>query len=231
VSDTFVSEISRFIDADGLVGTCANPKRWSGGNQLEETALAAVIEVVLNRENADKVFLRSLSDAIGGCQNPDGSFNKNPGRPDQITHDDLLCVAAASRVCGMPWAREIVKWGERTGWVLSNTKDPYWDAEVKPWQHATYLMCASVTPAWYESVLNCLSFARGDRSGVPSSDRIAWITSLAIRGQRPFVDISIDLWRSGAKKRYLSVGDLMVKYYGMSGGDRPFCVYGSLISF
>lgn len=230
MSESFVDTITPWIDQDGLVGTEYKPPKWSGGNQLQETALACAIEVSLNGRNADREFIQRCSDAIGRCRNPDGSFNKNPGRTDEITHDDLLCVAAASRICGMPWARAIFEWGTNVGWDLSNTGKLYWDALAKPWQRAVYAMCAGKVPTWYESTSNVISNIISAGSGNPSSDRIKWITSVAVKGLGPMNDLSIDYWRHKAKQRYLSVGGMMLQYYEKDPMN-PFCEFGSLLSF
>lgn len=233
----FSESISQWRDSDGLIGSSPNPQKWSSGNQLLETSIACVYEVLLNGRSADIDFLRSSQSAIAACQDSDGSFDKNPGRPDQITHDDLKAIAAMSRICSMPFARAICDFGDAHNWMLSNTGVPYWEAYAKPWDKAQYMLCASRKPAWYEMALSDLSIVDDAFFGDVSSNRITWLLATALVGVDPYLDLCFSIWRRQMRKRYPSIGHMMYAYYGADPKNQaqallhPYVIYGRALTF
>lgn len=225
----FTEALAPWIDQDGLVGSIPNPGKQSGGNELLETSIGCVMEVVLNKSACDVQFLKNRQMAISLCQNADGSFDKNPGRPDEITHDDLLGIACASRVCGMQFARSIVKFGENNQWVLSNTGKVYWEAIAKPWDRAIYKMCATETPCFYETMPLYGNILVDSVAGDASSHRLTWLASEALDGISPTLDACFSTWKTRMRSKYVTVGRLMSVYY--KGQGHPYAVFGEKIPF
>lgn len=227
----FIDACKPYLDQDGMIGSCPNPTKWTTGNPHLESAIACAIELQLNGLNYDKPFVNGIVSSIEKCKNPDGSFDKNPGRTDQITHDDLKADAALTRLCDAPMGKDIYDFGNAHNWVLSNTGFPYWDASVKPWDKAFYTLCVLTSPAWYETICLCLSIIFDSFWGDPSSNRLSWLMLLALEGLNPFVDLSFVIWRKMMRKKYTTVGGLMFSYYGASGINHPYVVYGRVLSF
>jgi hypothetical protein len=232
---TFVEAISAYIDPDGLIGNRPNPLKWSTGNAIEETAMACAIEVALNgKSGVDKQFLRDRVDAISRCRTGDGGFlSKNPGRPDEITHDDLIPAAALSRICGVGFAKLINDFGDSNEWILSNTGRIYWDARTKPWQRAFYRLADTRKPTWDEGIELGIAYIVDAFSGHPSSNRLSWIQAQAISGMGTWLDSCIAVWSARMRVRYGTVGDMMFEYYQKTDEARahPYSRYGKLISF
>lgn len=231
----FSEAIKPWIDQDGLIGSCQNPTKWSSGNALLETAIACVMEKKLSSQNIDLEFILSFQKAIGRCQNLDGSFDKNPGRSDQITHDDLKGVAAVSRICGMPFAKDIVDFGMANKWFvfwnLTNTGRPYPEALARPWDKAFYKLCASVPLSLFEPSLLSASVIIDAKYGDPSSHRLTWLMSESIDLWGGVVKSSFDMWRSSMRKKYGTLGGINLEYYGASKINHPFITFGDQINF
>lgn len=229
----FSDAVSSWIDPDGLIGSQPNPPKWTTGNPLLETGIAVAMEVALFGRNADVEFIKKLMDAIGRCQTPEGSFNKNPGRTDQITHDDLKAVATASRISGAPYAKTLASLGKKTGWNLSNTGSSYFEGYAKPWDQAIYLMCAGDVASWELMLMLYGSIAVSGFSSGASGHRLTWLTSLALDKINPMLDRDFSLWRKCMRSRYGSVGMMMFEYYGGNSNalSHPYVKYGKLLPF
>lgn len=230
----FSEEMNPWIDQDGLIGSSAHPPKWSTGNGLLETSIAIAMEIELNRSRSDISFLRRLVNGIEACRISETSFNKNPGRFDQITHDDLLAVASTQRLASTSFATHIVKYGQRNGWDLSNNGEKYWDAQAKPWDVAFYELSASKSTSMYNK--GCLftyilssATAGALTKGNPGSHRLLWIQLLSIEGASPWLDLAIHIWRASMNNKYKTVGNMMKAYY--SEPDHPFDIFGQQLKF
>lgn len=220
---------SLYLDSDGLIGSGPNPSKWSTGNALMETSIACLLETLINGRASDLDFLIARKDAILSCQSDNGLFNKNPGRRDQITHDDLISIASTQRVCGFPFADMIASFGQNHEWALSNTNQWYWDACAKPWDKAFYLMAKGLSPAWYESLAMAVSVLVNGWCGDVSNNRLAWIMSESIKGISADTDLVFFIWKKLMKKKYGDLGVLMLQYYGKP--EHPFVIFGSKVLF
>jgi hypothetical protein len=231
----FMEDLRPWIDADGLVGNQPNPKPWSSGNQLLETAFAVLYADKLV-PNAD--HMEPLVTAMWRCQLPSGSFQKNPGRPDEITHDDLIAAAAMKRIAGgtaaESMANRLAALGERTGWDLGNTGEFYQDAQARPWHVAYYKLAATRTPAWYElasmvveTLWGALSLARGKTD--PGGDRLRWLRLEAVAEASPWLQVSAFVWRLAARRAYVSPGTMMEWYYNTP--SHPYARWGHNLLF
>ncbi len=219
----FSVEMEKRLDLDGLVGRGENPTPWSDGNPILETVIAVIYEIEIGGVHANKAFLARLADAVGRCQLPNGSFDKNPERPDQITHDDLKPAAGLTRILNVPETRPLAArlcaLGESNGWNLSNTGLPYWNAFARPWDVAYYRLCNTKTPSWYELALLCLSYGLSSvlllaGKTNPSGDRIRWVCLNAVWGANPWLDAMFYIWCWSATRAYVNVGTMMGWYYG-----------------
>lgn len=132
----FKSEKSLYLDQDGLIGASPKPPKWSGGNQILDTAVYMHCLNILGELTwADKDF---IGVSLLSCENPLGKLNKNPGRPDEITHDCVIGAAAISNMCLVSVVDNMIDRQKTPIWVFSNTAKIYWDSIVKPWHKAFY---------------------------------------------------------------------------------------------
>lgn len=208
-----------------------NPPHWSTGNAILETAMACAYETILNGRSADKYFLLERQHAFSQCQNKDLSFNKNPGRTAQITHDDLKALACVSRLCGMPFAQDIVNFGTLNKWCLSNTSHMYWDAIAKPWDKNLYLMCTGKLGDIFEYWSMLVGVVVDAYFGSASDHRIVWLMSVAIGEFDTWTKIAFGIWKKRMRKQYVTVGSLQYDYYEAGSQDHPYVKYGKIISF
>lgn len=138
---SFRDEIEVYFDKDGLIGTSPHPKKWSGGNQILDTAQRIIyLHDTKNLTIEDKL---QYSRATLKCEDRFGIINKNPERPDEITHDCIIGHVVASALTGTGFEFrflyfiKVAKWYPWL-WVASNTGKLYWTAIVKPWHKAFY---------------------------------------------------------------------------------------------
>ena len=234
---SFVDEIKTWIDPDGLIGTERSPGKWTTGNGILETAFAVLYLTDLP-ESTDRDLIRGLIEAVLRCQTSEGSFNKNPGRTDQITHDDLMGAASLSRIVSSPLSSPLagllVRLGEQNMWNIGNSLPPYWDAHARPWDVCYYRMCAGRKSAWYEEVMMVLEIliaalrlAMGKTS--PSGDRLRWLRLRAVKGFSVWTDLAGWLWRLAARRAYVTPGTMMKWYY--DNAEHPYAVWGNQLRF
>lgn len=234
----FSSEMKLRVDEDGLIGTSVNPKPHSSGDPLIETALSVIFEVDLYGKSADIDFILARIEAIKDCQLLSGSFDKNPGRPDQITHDDLVGAASLTRVVSspvtLPLATGLVRLGEKNFWDLGNTATPYWEGFAKPWDIAFYKICAGKTPSWLELLsligkvlASTCAMALGKTN--PNGDRLTWLRIRASEGASHSLDFVALLWRIAARRAYVTPGFMMAWYY--EDEAHPYARWGHQLNF
>lgn len=221
------------IDEDGLVGSSEHPTVRSSGNPLLDTAVSCIYEVKLNGRNADIGFLKDRESAIAKCQNPDGTFNKNPGRPDQITHDDLMAAAALTRACGMPFARTISAHGRANQWNLSNTGLPYPEAFARPWDIPIYTISASEGADWDRTWYLAMSVLVNAFQADPGNHRVMWVASQGFKGVYNNIDLALLYWSRKMTAKYETVGGMMEAYLPKNSDswNHPYVVYGRKIKF
>ncbi len=234
----FSSEMSQWIDSDGLIGANVNPEKWSTGNALLETAFAILYETQLLNHEPDREFIRALCEAILACQIDSGTFNKNPGRIDDITHDCLIGAASVSRVCSsvltISIAGRLAQLGESNGWNLSNTSSVYWNSYARPWDVPFYKICAGKKPSWYEECALIIDLLRNSFSLLigktsPSSDRLKWLKTKALKGASPWIGVTCLFWRFCARRAYVNPGFMMAWYY--NNDMHPYAIWGKHMEF
>jgi hypothetical protein len=234
---TFSEDISAWIDEENLVGNQKNPPRHSSGNGILETAMTIAYEVELGENSQNTSLIQKLVSGISACKSSNGSFDKNLGRPDQITRDDLLAAASTQKIAGTSFADYLVGLGGKTGWDLKNTATSYPSGFAKPWDVAAYKLMSSTpdTITYFEILALVLSiswatlqcaFGKSD----PSGDRLRWLMHLSICSINMLVDFAAILWSYAATARYGSVGGLQKIYYTETP-DHPFITHGATLSF
>lgn len=233
-----MSEFSKtmmdWIDEDELIGSSIHPGKWSTGNPQLETVICIAYEITLEGRGADIDFLRLLIGGLSGTERDPGIFDKNPGRKDEITHDDVKALACTQHIASTMFATELVNRGEVNGWFLGNTDYAYWDMIAKPWDVAFYKFAASRTPALYQAlsliflILMEALMAALKRSN-PSNHRLTWLCLLAIKECHPVLRLSAKLWSKAMAKLYGNVGNMMEQYY--KNPNHPYAVFGQKILF
>lgn len=203
IETEFEKEIKQWVDIDGLIGNKKNPEKWSTGNALLETAFVYKIA----KDQKSLRWMLALEDAVARCF-VGGMLFKNPGRKDEITHDDIVGFASVNEQL----ADLICQWGERTGWVLSNTGKDYFTANVKP-IHQIYYKAASKSfkvSAW-EAIFFWLNAILGILMAHVSGARMLWL----MRNCRPpkFDLIFGPIFDLIFKRRFKSVKNVHIEYY------------------
>lgn len=219
-------ELKAYIDADGLIGQHPHVpgqplSRWTGGNQLLETWTALVLlknaNLIQAQDIADVVYATAACDPDG-----DGIPDKNPPKPDgtrrmdDITHDCLLGVAMGSSILGCDFEKDIVRFGRKSGWRLSNNKKWYYTAAAKPWHRAAYLLAADEkTDDWslaalVLSIIANAFFRMEDASG----KRLTWLILEAVGSKHWSLMLAKNIWHWRIKKSYGSIRRIFIKYHG-----------------
>ena len=197
----FDQEIKDWIDYDGLVGNKKNPEKWSTGNAILETAFAYQIA----KERTSFRWMHALEESVLGCFQK-GVLNKNPGRTDQITHDDIVGFCSIN-----PQLADLVcQWGNKTGWVLSNTGENYFTANVKPWHRAFYLAASSSNRvSVYDGAIFWAAAILGVFTSSYSGVRLWW---LMINTNPPYPALK-SFWNTLFKLRHGSLKKVQTEYY------------------
>lgn len=221
---SFCEELKKWIDEDSLVGASENPGKWSTGNAILETATAGVIIHILKdkagnlSERAE--VLRILQKGIKGCQLESGIFNKNPGRPDDITHDDLIGAATFSALYDPSIVKKLVEFGEKTGWIMSNTGKVYFNSIARKWHIVFYKLCAGRKVDIFDKIIfGIYLLLPSDHSG----ERLKWLQVEAVGRKSFLLELFSFLWKLKIKRKYRYISELLRKYYNRS--DHIFVKY------
>lgn len=209
---TYEEIIKTYIDPNGLIGAHQYPEKWSTGNGILLTTLARIIAPISQIQGL--LFLL----AITQCENPrfSGIFFKNSGRTDQISHDDMIAAAY--------WCSEdVFNRIENHGWVLSNTGKFYWDAWVKPWHRAYYLLMAGKSHRLYELLLALMLITDGIFNKKDSSGKIVnFLICKCLKNKSKIVDFGIRMWENTTIRRWGSYRDIFKTYFGP---NHPFSIF------
>lgn len=226
---SFKQDLAPYFDADNLVCNKPNPSaHWDGGNELLETGTAYVIMKLLGEyTDADA---EQVTAAVRACQagGVSGIYDKNPPldgkrRMDNISHDDILGVAAMSAVCKLPFASEIVDYANHTNWWLTNNGIHYWDAWVKPWHKAFYKGAAGRKLSWLDGMtlhifLACNTMSKAD----PSGTRLTWLMVESLHITNPEYDGLREQWYAKLHSTYGSMKNVFSVYHNPT---HPFAVW------
>ena len=208
------AEILSWFDSDGLMGTGPNPTPNSGGNELLETATAYLILIKLKQIHFAEDKARFIW-AVRSCQvaGEPGIYNKNPGRPDQITFDDIIGVVAMSTLLCGPFQNDVANALIKDHNVLTNTGDIYWTAVQKPWNAAFYMLAADRPINIFELVALLASILVNAFSKDASSKRQTWLILEALHRKSILVDLCGLVWWWRLKATYGSIKRLLIVYY------------------
>lgn len=109
-----------YVQDDGLVSVDRDPTHWSTQNGLMHLGLFVAMLDYLNLiEFSDQ---EHTVNTVSGCEKQPGLYDRDPGRPDLIAHDDLIGASAASNLTeGVERSEEILKYGIRHLFFWNNT--------------------------------------------------------------------------------------------------------------
>jgi hypothetical protein len=202
---TFEEEIVLWLDADGFMGVEKHPSRWSTGNAVLETAIAVH---VARAQGCDQHLIGYLLDAAAKCWYGN-ALHKNPGRPDQITHDDLIGFATMAP----EFASLIANVGVRNGWDLSNSNASYWDAQVPPWIQSYYLASSQTfDPGMWGSILFWVMACLGAFTAGISGIRL-WYLMVSNRPPK-YGSVFKPIFDAILRVKHGSFKKIQEKYYG-----------------
>lgn len=221
-------EFLSYLDVHGLVGSKPNQPQsyWTGGNQLLETYTGLVLMHLAGECEIDD--LRRIIATTRACEVKFGLYDKNPRvegrrRVDDITHDDIIGVSMGSSILGLPFAQEIVFFGESNGWVFNNNQVIF-TSNAKPWHRSAYLIAAGKRPDLWSyvtllamCVLNALT-AYDDASG----KRLVWLILEATSRKDYMLEIIYRFWKWRVRSVYGSLKRIFIKYHGE---DHPYAKY------
>lgn len=131
-----------YIDEDGLVAIDFKPTKWSTGNGLMHLGLMSTMFRALNLMSySDRLY---IDDTLTKCKVSPGLYNRNPGRPDQIGHDDMTGVVSASVSADLSHHKEVAELGIKKCFIYNNDGDlQYQDFLGRMVFHAAYwLLCS-----------------------------------------------------------------------------------------
>jgi len=134
----FLNEVSKYIDADGLIGDKPYPEPQSTGNPLVLTAIALMLAKKFDVLN-EKIFSERIKSGVLSLLNKDGVPNKKMRSNDNASHDDYLGFVVCAKILGLnDELKKFVEYGRKNFWYVSNNGRLYWDALQKRWDVATY---------------------------------------------------------------------------------------------
>jgi len=217
-------DILSYLDQDGLIGELPHPTtKWTGGNELLDTGTAYLILKLLNQTT--RADFSSYSKAVKGCEAGEpGIYNKEPGRPDQITHDDIIGVVTGSVALGATFQNDVLWYIKKNNWLDSNTGQDYWDATVKPWYLAFYTLAAGETPDVFSLLTLKAAILLDAFVGTDAGNKkLMWCIIKTIQRKSWIIDSAIKVWESRLKSgAYGSMKRVMTAYYGEK---HPFAIY------
>jgi hypothetical protein len=205
---TYDETLSLFRDQSGFLGREPNPKTINqDGNPILTLATALVIKHLRGEFTAHDAMW--ITEVMNGLKSPFGLWNKKPGTMDEITHDDLIGLCVLSRLAGLPFAAQVVKFGEDHDWVLSNTGHWFWDASVKPWDRALYRKCAGQKLDLLSEVFLSTSI-RWNATDLQNAGnlRLGWLMTLVVPDSE-----AAKAWNKTVMKTWGSVKQILKVYY------------------
>jgi len=118
-SGELIEEVyDHYIDQDKLVTIDRDPTPRSTGNGLMHLGLfLTMIKAIQNPSTADKLL---VYDAVKACQVEPGVYNRYPGGVDQIAHDDITGVVAASVAVELEFHKDVANHCLSSGGIYNN---------------------------------------------------------------------------------------------------------------
>lgn len=204
--EMFINDLDLWIDEQNLIGSSPNPSKWSTGNPPLETGIAILISRLLAQENSSTI--NQLKTGILNCKSANGLINKNPDRPDQITHDDLIGA------CVFPAGAEIVSTFVENHLYFSNTGSIYWDAIRSNLYRAYFKLAANKSPSFLElmAIYVYLWLFPANFSDL----RLNWVILEVLKDKGHIWMYFYKVFIGRVKDRYGSVKNVLSGYYGNS---------------
>lgn len=213
-----IQEIKNWIDVDGLIGGIRNPTtKWTSGNSILETAFACNIINQYNKTIKSIELLENFKKAVLNCRSENGLYNKNPGRPDEITFDCLIGAAYISQET----AKVITNFGRKNFWIMSNTGKLYFTAISRPQYIAYYKICAQEKPSIFQLLLLYIDllFLSKTTSGL----RLQYLIADKIKEYSELGSFLYQRIMRHIKRKYGSLAKLHEKYYNNSSHFNVIC--------
>lgn len=212
----FREDIEKYFDQDGLIGNKPNPEIWSGGNEILDTAIW-----VLYLKKRGELLVEDkirFSVAIRRCERIKGILDKNPGRPDQITRDDLLSAAIADYICGGGFNLSLYNYAINHHWILSNTGKFYWSALTKPWDRELIRLLSWAYTETFWLTLSIMHDAIFNKSN-HSDKKLMWVIIQGLKHRQVSGVLlkAIKYWEAR-----FSLKETMIGYYGK---EHPYSIY------
>lgn len=217
---TYREDMMNYTNAGSqLVGYTPNTANYSSGNPLLETGTAHLFRNLLDRR-AGAVDFELLNVAINKCDIGNCWVSKLPNTNADISHDDIIGLTAGLSSYGAP-GKDMVRYfivneGYETDWILSTSGNFYWDALVKPWHKAYYMIAAGMTP-WVGGRVFLASYVIIDalfNKSNTSDKKLLWLMSKTCTGKSKLVDFAFKLWKSRLNKVFGSMKNVFSIYYG-----------------
>ncbi len=214
---TYSEEMLKYMNKDtGLFGYMPNEAGFSTGNPLLDTGTAYVM---LNDQSLEDTNGTSLKLTVYKCF-PTGQhyIAKIPGTLDKISHDDLIGIVAGLAVTDeIECIKDLViEEGRELDWILSTTGEFYWDALVKPWHKAYYLMAAGLVPWVGGRVMLAASILLDAlfNKDSTSDKKLIWLMYKTVMGRSKIVDFAFKIWHKRLIKVFGSMKKVFEIYYG-----------------
>lgn len=184
----------------GVVSCNRNPTDHSTDNGLlfSATYICLIDQPELEKEWFDKL--------LKACQVAPGLFNRYPGDDGKDSWDDLIGVAAASHLLGLPYDLDILSWGESHKWSWNNQNPLIWTGETFLGRFPAFIAFLqgsagkAISPAdQFLFSAACIASPFGtDTSG----KCLMYLMTRTIYGRHFMTDLAIDIWRILMKRKY-----------------------------
>ncbi len=126
--------ILNYMDKEFQITVDKNPGIWTTGNGMMHTGFFYCLLHKLNLINANDIdyFDKSVINVETGLFVEPGLYSRNRGRDDLDSHDNARGIAAASKVLGKSYHRDILNYGIFHVFVYNNTNKPFFNYSKNP---------------------------------------------------------------------------------------------------
>jgi hypothetical protein len=159
-------------------------------------------------------------DFIRSCEFERGLYRRYPGGEGFDAHDDYVGILVASKLLGLPFAAEIVEYGERHGWIFGGQEQE--TAKHRAFWRFSYFKalayaCAGKRVGLGRQLLASLTFLENahEPREHTSGKCLLHLVAIGLEDQRGPIRATLALWRAVMRKRYpLGLGELYSVYFG-----------------
>lgn len=209
----------------GLFGYMPNIAEFSTGNTLLDTGTAYVILASIKEMTpADKMLMLA---SVLTCNSHENKWlASHPYSSDRISHDDMIgLVAGLYFTQHFDFISYLVDYGMKHRWVFSTTGEFYWDAWTKPWHKAYYILADNEMP-WLGGRLMMSAYIVFDgllNKRNMSDKKLIWLMYKVCSGKSAIVDLALGFWHSRLLKKFGSMQNVFITYYGQDHLFSKWC--------